>query len=107
MLIPSRKNASSVLPPSSRVNFIKVSQCPKSLLLYNISFLQQNLMEQDIIGDYQKRADAAAAEADKYKKLSDNYSLMRLAVFALFILAVVVSVSLNSLVLLAVSALVL
>ncbi|MBS1533327.1 MAG: DNA mismatch repair protein MutS [Bacteroidetes bacterium] len=64
-------------------------------------------MEQDIISDYRERANTAAAEADKYKKLSDNCSLMRLGVFALFILAIVVSVSINSLVLLAVLALML
>jgi DNA mismatch repair ATPase MutS len=64
-------------------------------------------MEQDIISDYQKRADSAAAEAARYKDLSDSHSLMRLVVFGLFILAVVVSVNINSLVMLAVSALVL
>jgi len=78
-----------------------------TLQLYNISALQQNIMEQEVIKDYKNRANIAAAEADKYKKLSDNYSLMRLGVFVIFILAVVVSVSINSLILLAASALVL
>ena len=38
-------------------------------------------MEQEVIKDYKERANTAAAEADKYKKLSDTYSLMRLGVF--------------------------
>ena len=64
-------------------------------------------MEQEVIKDYQERANIAAAEANKYKELSDSHSLARLVVFALFILAVVISVNVNSLILLAVSALVL
>ncbi|MFI5160419.1 MAG: DNA mismatch repair protein MutS [Sphingobacteriales bacterium] len=64
-------------------------------------------MEQDIINDYQVRAAAAGADAAKYKELSDSHSLARLVVFALFILAVVISVNVNSLILLAASALVL
>ncbi|MGZ4001701.1 MAG: hypothetical protein ACXVIY_13765, partial [Mucilaginibacter sp.] len=64
-------------------------------------------MEQEVIKDYQERANIAAAEAAKYKELSDSHSLARLVVFAVFILAVVISVNVNSLILLAVSALVL
>jgi len=64
-------------------------------------------MEQEVIKDYQERANIAATEANKYKELSDSHSLARLVVFGLFILAVVISVNVNSLILLAVSALVL
>ncbi|MDB5112854.1 MAG: mutS 5 [Mucilaginibacter sp.] len=45
-------------------------------------------MEQDIINDYQQRASLAQQEANKYKKLANTYSLMRLSVFALFAIAV-------------------
>jgi hypothetical protein len=64
-------------------------------------------MEQDIISDYKKRAGLASAEADKYKKLSDNYSLMRLGVFALFILAVYISAVNDNMTILVISAIVL
>ncbi|MBS1501386.1 MAG: hypothetical protein JST32_04960, partial [Bacteroidetes bacterium] len=53
-------------------------------------------MEQDIISDYRKRADAASKEAAKYKDLSNTYSLMRLGVFGLMILSVVVAVKLDN-----------
>jgi hypothetical protein len=64
-------------------------------------------MATDIIDDYKNRARLATAEVEKYKKLSDHYSLLRLGVFALFILAVIVTVYINSLISLAASALVL
>ena len=59
----------------------------KTLQLYNFSTLQQKV-EQDIINDYQQRAALAQAEADKNAKLANTYSLLRLGVFGLFILAV-------------------
>jgi hypothetical protein len=44
-------------------------------------------MEQDIINDYQQRILNAQQEVSKYKKLVNTYSLMRLGVFGLFIVA--------------------
>ena len=40
-------------------------------------------MEQTIINDYTQRASLAAAEAAKYKKLANTYSLLRLGIFAM------------------------
>lgn len=45
-------------------------------------------MEQTIISDYTQRANTAAAEAAKYKKLANTYSLMRLGVFAMVALTI-------------------
>jgi len=45
-------------------------------------------MEQDIINDYQRRADDAQLEATKFKKLANTYSLLRLSLFIIFALAV-------------------
>ncbi|MGF7042341.1 MutS-related protein [Mucilaginibacter lappiensis] len=45
-------------------------------------------MEQDIINDYKKRANEAGQEADKYKKLANTYSLLRLSIFALIVVAI-------------------
>ena len=45
-------------------------------------------MQQSIIDNYKLNAGLAQQEAAKYKKLADTYSLMRLTVFALMILAV-------------------
>jgi len=42
----------------------------------------------EIINDYQQRISLAQQEANKYKKLANTYSLLRLSVFALVILAV-------------------
>ncbi len=75
----------------------------KTLQLYNILASKQT-MEQDIINDYKARAAAAGAEADKYKELINNYSLLRLGVFALLILSVYLSVLNNSMTMLAVAA---
>lgn len=61
-------------------------------------------MEQDIISDYKNRAAAAAAEAAKYEKLANQYSLLRLVVFGLFILSVVAAISLDEIVIIIVSA---
>jgi len=64
-------------------------------------------MEQDIINDYKVRAAAAGAEADKYKELINNYSLLRLGVFVLLILSVYVSVVNNNMTILVVAAIIL
>jgi len=48
-------------------------------------------MEQDIINDYTRRASFAKEEADKFKKLSNEYSLYRLVVFGLFIISVYIA----------------
>ncbi|MDN3550075.1 DNA mismatch repair protein MutS [Mucilaginibacter aquaedulcis] len=45
-------------------------------------------MEQDIINNYKQRAILAAQEAAKFKKLANTYSLLRLSIFALIILAI-------------------
>jgi hypothetical protein len=45
-------------------------------------------MEQDIINDYKQRANLAGQEADKYKKLANTYSLLRLSIFALIVVAI-------------------
>jgi DNA mismatch repair ATPase MutS len=45
-------------------------------------------MEQDIINDYQQRASLAQQEADKYKKLVNTYSFLRLSAFGLLALAI-------------------
>lgn len=49
-------------------------------------------MEQTIINDYTQRANAAQQEAAKYKKLANTYSLMRLSIFALIVVAISVGV---------------
>ena len=45
-------------------------------------------MEQDIINDYQQRAASAQAEADKYGKLVNTYSFLRLGIFILLVVAI-------------------
>jgi uncharacterized membrane protein (DUF106 family) len=45
-------------------------------------------MEQDIIDSYKHNAALADQEAIKYKKLADTYSLMRLSIFALMMVAI-------------------
>ncbi|WP_183563145.1 MutS-related protein [Mucilaginibacter sp. SP1R1] len=45
-------------------------------------------MEQDIINDYQQRAAVAGQEANKYKSLANTYSLLRLSIFALVVVAI-------------------
>lgn len=49
-------------------------------------------MEQDIINDYNQRASAAQQEAAKYKKLANTYSLLRLSIFALIVVAISIAV---------------
>ncbi|HEY8783501.1 MAG TPA: DNA mismatch repair protein MutS [Mucilaginibacter sp.] len=58
-------------------------------------------MEQDIIQDYMQRAAFAQQEADKFKKLANTYSLLRLAVFALIVLAIYFAVKLDNFTILA------
>jgi DNA mismatch repair ATPase MutS len=45
-------------------------------------------MEQDIINNYQQRAALAGQEATKYKQLANTYSLLRLSIFALIVVAI-------------------
>lgn len=52
-------------------------------------------MEQDILSDYQQRVNVATAEADKYKALSNTYSLYRLGVFIFFILSVAFAIGID------------
>ncbi len=49
-------------------------------------------MEQDIINDYEQRVTLAQHEVDKYEKLINKYSLMRLVVFALVVFSIYLSV---------------
>ncbi|MDR3694343.1 MutS-related protein [Mucilaginibacter sp.] len=44
-------------------------------------------MDENIIKDYTQRVTNAQQQADKYKKLANTYSLLRLVVFALLVLA--------------------
>jgi hypothetical protein len=67
----------------------------KTFQHYNISTLQRNTVEENILKDYTERASYAAQQAIQYKKLADTYSLYRLGVFGLFILGVAVAISLN------------
>ncbi|AYL98969.1 MutS-related protein [Mucilaginibacter celer] len=49
-------------------------------------------MEQTIITDYTQRAAAAAAEASKYKKLANTYSLFRLCVFLMVGVSIAIAI---------------
>jgi len=60
-------------------------------------------MEQDILTDYQKRVDFAAAEAEKYKSLSNTYSLYRLGVFVFFILSIAFAIGIDEIIVIAFS----
>ena len=53
-------------------------------------------MEQDITDNYQKRSASAASEAAKFSKLANTYSLLRLGVFALMILAIYLGIINNN-----------
>ncbi len=64
-------------------------------------------MEQDIINDYQQRAAFAQAEAGKNAELSTTYSFLRLGVFGLFILSVWLAASVDEIMVIVVSAIVL
>jgi DNA mismatch repair ATPase MutS len=45
-------------------------------------------MEQDIINNYKQRATLAGQEAAKFKNLANTYSLLRLSIFALVVVAI-------------------
>ena len=49
-------------------------------------------MQQDIISNYTQAAEQAKQEADKYKKLANTYSLLRLAIFGLMIFSVYLTI---------------
>lgn len=51
---------------------------------------------EDIINNYRDRASAAATEANRYKKLAEKYSLMRLGVFFLMALSVYAGIEADS-----------
>lgn len=63
-----------------------------ALQLYNISGLKQKM---DIINDYTNRIALALQEENKYKKLANKYSLLRLLVFGFVILSVGVAIKLD------------
>ena len=60
-------------------------------------------MEQDIINDYRRRVSAANQEAEKFKKLANNYSLYRLVAFGIFILSVCVAIGVDEILIIAFS----
>ena len=64
-------------------------------------------MEQDVITDYSNRASQAQQEADKYKELSNNCSLLRLGIFGLMILSVCLAIAYDNFTVMAVGFLVL
>ena len=66
-------------------------------------------MEQQISDGYRDKATLATNEAEKYEKLSEKYSLLRLFLFAAFILTVYLGINLNerSIIIIAVVALLL
>ena len=59
-------------------------------------------MEPDIIDNYRKKTVAAAAEASKFAKLANTYSLLRLGIFALLIVAIYFAIVQNDMTILAV-----
>ncbi|MDB5016532.1 MAG: mutS 5 [Mucilaginibacter sp.] len=64
-------------------------------------------MEQNIIDNYQQRIAFATEKADKYKRLANTYSLLRLGIFALIILATSFAILRNDFTILAVAFIVL
>ncbi|MDB5141948.1 MAG: hypothetical protein JWQ66_661 [Mucilaginibacter sp.] len=76
---------------------------------YNFTTFQpyNKKMEQDIINDYSERVAAAKDLADKYQKLANNYSLYRLVIFGLFILAVCLAISVDQILIIVISAILL
>ena len=64
-------------------------------------------MEQDTINDYQQRITAAQQEIDKYKKLINTYSFMRLGVIGLLVLAICAGKMQDSFTIIAVAAIIL
>ena len=55
------------------------------------------MTENNIISQYRQRAAEAQQQADKFKKLSDRYSLLRLVIFGLFVLAVGIAIKVDEL----------
>src|SRR3954469_127115 len=53
-------------------------------------------MQQTIIDNYNLNAQRAGQEAAKFKKLADTYSLMRLGIFGLMVLAIYFAVAKDS-----------
>ncbi|MEB0250131.1 hypothetical protein QN344_08275, partial [Mucilaginibacter sp. 5B2] len=53
----------------------------------------QSYMEQNIINNYTQAAALAKQEADKYKKLANTYSLLRLGIFGLMIFSVYLTIT--------------
>jgi hypothetical protein len=49
-------------------------------------------VQEDIISNYTRAAELAKQEADKYKKLANTYSLLRLAIFGLMIFSVYLTI---------------
>ena len=64
-------------------------------------------MEQNIINDYRQRAVTAEAEADKYQKLANTYSLYRLVVFGAFILSVCLAISFDEITIIVIATIIL
>ncbi|MCD8740676.1 DNA mismatch repair protein MutS [Mucilaginibacter roseus] len=64
-------------------------------------------MTQDILNTYRKNAANAQAEANRFKKLANKYSLMRLGVFALFIAGVSVGVAIDNFAVIAITSILL
>ncbi|MGZ3820098.1 MAG: MutS-related protein [Mucilaginibacter sp.] len=64
-------------------------------------------MEQEIINHYQERVTLAAAEVDKYQKLANSYSLYRLVIFGFFILSVCLAISVDEILIIALSVIIL
>jgi DNA mismatch repair ATPase MutS len=50
-------------------------------------------MEQDIINNYTQAAALAKQEADKFRKLANTYSLLRLGIFALMVFAIYLTIT--------------
>lgn len=64
-------------------------------------------MMQDILNTYRKNAAAAQAEADRFKKLANKYSLMRLGIFALFIAGISTGVAIDNFAVIAITSILL
>lgn len=60
-------------------------------------------MEPDIIDNYKQRAALASQEADKYKKLANTYSLLRLSIFVLIAISIYFAVQQDSFSIVAIS----
>ena len=66
-----------------------------------------NIVEQKIINSYAERVSQAQLEADRFKELANTYSLLRLGVFALIVLAVYLAVVYDNFTILAIAVVVL